>query len=103
MPAAGAVSGVGAEENGAARREATAADHGHAGAGDLALPAVPTQLCDRLVQQSHAVRAAVRQLAAMGVERQDAVPRDVLATVEEVLGLPDLAEPQPFDPRQAVE
>src|ERR1700761_8808427 len=45
----------------------------------------------------------MRKLAAVGVERQLAVAGNVLAAVQEILGLADPAESQRLDPRQAVE
>ena len=74
-----------------------------AGARDLAFARLAAQLVDRLVDQAHAVGAAVRQLTAVGVQRDHAVAGDGLAAVEEVLGLADAAEPEPLQPRQAVE
>ena len=71
--------------------------------GDLALARLAAQLADRLVDQAHAVGAAVRELAAVRVERDHAVAGDVLAAVEEVLGLADTAEAQRLQPGQAVE
>src|SRR5258707_2711891 len=87
----------------AGRRETSAADHGHVAAGDLPLPGVAAQLHHRLLQQSHAVGAPVRELPAVRVDRQDAVACDVLAAVEEVLCLADAAEAQCLNPGQAVE
>ena len=55
------------------------------------------------MDQTHAVGAAVRELTAVGVERQLPVAGDVLTAVEELPGLADAAEPQRLDPRQAVE
>ena len=44
----------------------------------------------------------MRELAAVGVERQQPVAGDVLAAVKKFLGLADTAEAQRLDPGQAI-
>src|SRR5882757_3303321 len=99
---AGAPSCVGPQQEHTAGRQTTATDHANSGIGDLALAGLATQLADGLVHQAHAMGAAVRQLPAVRVERQQAVAGDVLAAIEEILGLADAAESQRLDPGQAV-
>ena len=65
--------------------------------------AVAAQLGDRLVDQAHAVRPPMGQLAAMRVEREITVEGDALARVEEVLGFADPAEAERLDPCHAIE
>ena len=64
-------SGVGALEDDGARGGAAAGRHdGGLRVGDLAVAGVVAELRDRFVEEAHAVRAALGQLAAVRVERE---------------------------------
>ena len=69
----------------------------------LAITGFAAELHRRLVDESVAVGAAGRELAAVRVERQLTVERDAGAAVDEVLAFADRAESERLDPREAVE
>ena len=91
------------QQDRSAWREAAAADNPDPGVADLPFACLTAQLHDGFVDQAHPVGAAVRELAAVGVQRQHTVAGDAGSAVEEVLGLADAAEAERLDPRQAVE
>ena len=86
------------EDEAAARHAATDRGKRNFGARDLSLPCLTPQLRDRLGDEAVAMGPTGRQLTAVGVDRQLAVERDSLTTLEEVLGLTDTAEAEPLEP-----
>src|SRR3954454_6316259 len=85
------------------RRAAPGGHHRRARVADLPLTRIPPQLRHRLVQETEPVRAALRELAAVGVHWQLAVEGDAAPAVDPVRGTADLAEPERFEPRDGVE
>ena len=71
--------------------------------GDLAVAGLVAELRDGFVEEAHAVRAALRELAAVRVERERAVEGDRAPAVDPVLRLAEAAEAERLDPRDAVE
>ena len=102
-PCAPSVQRGGGEEEHATRCAAAVAHDRGLRVRDLPFAGVAAQLRHRLVDEAVAVEPTRRELAAVGVERQHAVERDVLPAVEEVLRLALAAEPERLEPRQAVE
>src|SRR4051812_38919662 len=92
-------SGIGTSQEEGARRHSTTSPHRRdVGIRHLPVAGVAAQLQHRLVQEAIAMSTAAGQLSAMRVERQLAVERDPLASLEKVLGLADAAEPERFQP-----
>src|SRR5439155_2417641 len=96
------LSACGGEQEAATRSAAARADDGSLGVLHLPFAGVAAELSDGFVEEAVAVQATGRQLAAVRVEWEQTVTRDVRATGEEVLGLAPAAEPERLDPRQAV-
>src|SRR3954469_22355628 len=90
-----------ADQQEAAAGVATAgADDADFGRGcDLALAGLAPHLRSAFVQEAVAVQPSCRQLAAVRVERELPLARDVLAAVDERAAPADLAQVQRFHPR----
>src|SRR5947209_18397666 len=98
---ASASSSPAGEEEAAAERAAARPGDGHFGpARDLAVAALAPQLHARLVEKAVAVEAARRQLAAVGVDRDLAVPGYAPTALDERPAFTLLAEAERLEPGQ---
>src|SRR5262245_22511129 len=85
------------------RRSAARGDDRRACVGDLSLARLVPELSDRLVDEAEAVRATLRELAAMRVHRKLAAERDAPSRVEPLHRLAEVAESETFQPGDRVE
>src|ERR1035441_8380731 len=91
------------EEQRAGGNTAARGDHRGVSAGYLPLAGIVSQLLHGFVEKSEAVGPPLRELATMGVDRQLAVEGDPAAVVQPVVGFPETAEAEGFEPRDGVE
>ena len=84
-------------------RAAAGGDDGRPRVVHLALTGLVAQLCHRLVDEPEAMRAALGELAAVRVDREVTIEGDAPAAVQPLVGLSEVAEAEPLDPRDRVE